>query len=76
MLCVAGEGEYCYIIHCNCENVFDNCTLGDTKTRNYGISKFYFSITVNHSSLIFIAFQPANIISVCYNVGELTYTVH
>ena len=26
MLCVAGEGEYCYIITCNCENVFDNCT--------------------------------------------------
>ena len=52
---------------------------GITELRNNGISKFRFyafTITVNHSSLIFIAFQPADIISVCYNVGKLTYSVH
>ena len=30
------------------------------------------TITVSHSSLLFIAFQLANIISMHYNFGELT----
>ena len=30
------------------------------------------TITVSHSSLLFIVFQLANIISMHYNVGELT----
>ena len=49
------------------------------RIQNNGISKFRFNtffITVSHSSLIFIAFQPANIISVRYNVGKLTYSVN
>ena len=49
------------------------------RIQNNGISKFRFNmffITVSNSSLIFIAFQPANIISVRYNVGKLTYSVN
>ena len=46
--------------------------MGLSKTQNKSISFLY----IFHYSKPFFAFQPANIISVHYNVGELIYSMH